>query len=221
MSLLVAGWILFALFEWDDTLAGHSVIDKLVNALFMSVTPRTAGFNSVDYALIGNDAAMLTMILMLIGGSPGSTAGGIKTTTLAVLVALGLSRLRGRRFVELRLRAIPEGSIERAVGIVLLATLVLVGSFFLLNAIQAFGLTAVEAQRQFLPIVFETISAFSTVGLSMGETAQLREPGLIVVILLMFIGRVGLLSFFAAVTLRRGRPPAYVRPAQEDLIVGA
>jgi trk system potassium uptake protein len=220
ISLLALGWVLFAFFEWDGVLAEMSIPDKLANALFMSVTPRTAGFNTIDYAQVGNDSAVLTMIFMVIGGSPGSTAGGIKTTTIAVMVALGLSRSRGRRFVELHLRAVPEGTIERAVSIVLLYTVVLVTAFFLLNSIQSFGLSSTESQAQFLPIVFEAVSAFSTVGLSMGETAALNKLGLIVVIVLMFIGRVGLLSFFAAVALRRGTPPAYLRPAQEDVMVG-
>ena len=218
--LLGAGWLLFAIFEWDDTLGPMGIVDKISNALFMSVTPRTAGFNSIDYAAIGNDSAALTMMLMLVGGSPGSMAGGIKTTTLAVLVALGMSRLRGHKFVELQLRAIPEGTIERAVGVALLAAGVLIASFFLLSSIQSWGLHAMESQQHFLPVAFETVSAFATVGLSMGETTRLHAPGLVVVIGLMFVGRVGLLAFFAAVMLRRGRAVTYTRPAQEDVIVG-
>jgi trk system potassium uptake protein len=218
--LLVAGWLLFALFEWDDTLADMSVIDKLANALYMSVTPRTAGFNTVDYAEIGNDSAMLTMMLMLVGGSPGSTAGGIKTTTFAVLVALGLSRLRGRRFVQIKDRSIPSETIDRTVGIVLLAILVLTIAFFVLSALQSAGIPASHTRAQFLPEVFETLSAFNTVGLSMGYTGELTPASRLVVIVLMFIGRVGLISFFTAVTLRRGRTTASVRMAQEDLIVG-
>jgi len=218
--LLVAGWLLFAVFEWTDTLGDLSVFDRIVNAWFLSVSPRTAGFNNVDYAAVGNDTATLTMMLMFVGGSPGSTAGGIKTTTLAVLVALGLSRIRGHRFVGLKDRAIPEGTIERTVAIVLLALLVLVASFFALSTLQSFGQTAAQSREQFLPILFEAISAFATVGLSMGETARLTTPSALVVIGLMFIGRVGLLSFFTAVTLRRSHPPAYLRPAQEDVIVG-
>jgi trk system potassium uptake protein TrkH len=218
--LLLLGWILFAVFEWTATLGSMSVLDKLTNAWFMSVTPRTAGFNTIDYAAVGNDSAALTMMLMFVGGSPGSTAGGIKTTTLAVLVAIGMSRIRDRRFVGLKDRAIPEGTIERAVGIILLAMLVLVASFFALSAIQSVGHTAAESRQEFLPIAFETVSAFSTVGLSMGETGKLRAPSELVVIGLMFIGRVGLIAFFTAVVLRRSHPPAYLRPAQEDVLVG-
>jgi trk system potassium uptake protein TrkH len=219
-ALLGAGWVLFALFEWNESLAGLSVLDKIVNALFLSVTPRTAGFNSIDYGLVGNDTASLTMMLMLIGGSPGSTAGGLKTTTLAVLVALGLSRMRGKRHVELKHRSIPEGTIERAVGIVLLAILVLAIAFFVVSAIQAAGATPAESRQAFLPTLFEVISAFATVGLSMSFTPELEAPAKLVIASLMYIGRVGLLSFFTAVTLRRARGAVTLRAAQEDVIVG-
>jgi len=218
--LLLTGTALFALFEWTDTLDSLGVPDKLVNAWFMSVTARTAGFNTVDYGAVGNDTATLTMMLAFVGGSPGSTAGGVKTTTLAVLVALGMSRLRGRKFVAIKDRAIPQGTIERAVGVVLLASLVLVGSFFALGAIESIGRTAIETRQQFLPIAFETVSAFTTLGLSMDVTPTLHPAAKPVVIGLMFVGRVGLLAFFTAITLRRALPPAYLRPAQEDVIIG-
>ncbi|MGE0871037.1 MAG: TrkH family potassium uptake protein [Kofleriaceae bacterium] len=218
--LLLAGWILFAVFEWHGTLGSMSPGDKLANAWFLSATPRSAGFANVDYSMVGNDTAALTMMLMLVGGSPGSTAGGLKTTTIAVLVALGLSRMRGKRFVGIKSRAIPAETIERTIGIILLAMLVLVTSFFLLCAIEGSGLTAETSRAQFLPLAFETVSAFSTVGLSMNLTPELAGSSKLILVGLMFIGRVGLLSFFTAIALRRSQPPAYLRPAQEDVIVG-
>jgi trk system potassium uptake protein TrkH len=136
LALLVVGWVLFAVFEWHGQLEGMSLIDRIANAWFMAVTSRTAGFNAVDYAQVGNDTAALTIMLMFVGGSPGSTAGGVKTT-IAVLVALAMSRMRGLKFVGLEARAIPQGTIERAVGILLLAMLVLTVAFFLLNAIES------------------------------------------------------------------------------------
>ncbi|MFN0252552.1 MAG: TrkH family potassium uptake protein [Kofleriaceae bacterium] len=218
--LLVAGWILFAIFEWNQVLGDLSVFDKISNAWFLSVTPRTAGFNNVDYTQVGNDTAALTMLLMFIGGSPGSTAGGIKTTTVAVLVALGLSRFRGRKYVALKERAIPPGTIERTVGIVLVAMFVLAVSFFAISAIEAVGQSAATSRTEFLPIAFEVVSAFATVGLSMNFTSELEAPSKLIVAGLMFVGRVGLFSFLAAVMLRRPQPPGFQRPAQEDLIVG-
>ena len=220
LVLLVGGAILYGIFEWPDTLANLSTVDRLSNAWFMSATARTAGFNAIDYSSLGNDSATLTMMLMFIGGSPGSTAGGIKTSTFAVLVALGLSRMRGLRFVGLKDRAIPDRTIEAAVGIVLLSMLVLVVGFFVLSAIESHGTTAVQTRQAFLPIAFETVSAFATTGLSMNLTPSLHDGSKLVVVVLMFIGRVGLLSFFAAVTMRRSLPPAYQRPAREDVIVG-
>lgn len=219
-SLLALGWILFAVFEWTDTLGHLSIPDKIINAWFMSVTPRSGGLNTVDYGMIGNDSATLTMMLMFVGGSPGSMAGGIKTTTVAVLLALGLSRIRGRRFVGLKDRAIPQGTIERTVAIVLLFMSVVIVSFFVVSAVEAAGLEATQTRDQFLPIAFETVSAFSTTGLSMGVTPHLHPASKIVLIGLMFIGRVGLFSFFTAVTLRRTVATTYLRPAQEDVIVG-
>ncbi len=218
-ALLFIGWALFAFFEWNDTLAEMSTLDRIVNAWFMSVTPRSAGFNAVDYGHIGNDSAALTTILMFIGGSPGSTAGGVRTTTIAVLVALGLSRIRGLKFVGLKQRAIPQGTVERTVGIVLLAMIIIVASFFVLSSIQSAGMTAAESREQFLPLAFETVSAFSTSGLSMNMTPHLPVAGKIVLIALMFVGRVGLYSVFTAIALKRGRTGA-LRPAQEDVIVG-
>jgi trk system potassium uptake protein len=219
-ALLAVGWILFAVFEWRDTLGAMSIPDKLVNAWFMSVMPRSGGFNTVDYGAIGNDSATLTMLLMFVGGSPGSMAGGIKTTTVAVVIALGLSRMRGQRFVGLKDRAIPDGTIERTIGVILLFVFVLVVGFFVLGAIQSAGKSALESRSEFLPMAFEVLSAFTTTGLSMNATSDLHTPSKLLLIVLMFIGRVGLFSFFTTLMLRRSQPPAFVRPAQEDVIVG-
>ena len=219
-TLLLVGWVLFAVFEWQDTLGAMSLSDKLTNAWFMSVMPRSGGFNTVDYGQIGNDSATLTMLLMFVGGSPGSMAGGIKTTTVAVIVALGMSRIRGHRFVGIKDRAIPQDTIERTIGVVLLFGFVALVSFFALGAIEGAGQAATDTRGLFLPIAFETLSAFTTTGLSMTATADLASPSKIVLIVLMFIGRVGLFSFFTALILRRAASDAYVRPAQEDVIVG-
>jgi len=163
---------------------------------------------------------MLTIMLMFVGGSPGSTAGGVKTTTLAVIVALAYSRLRGRRFVSLHSRGIPSGTLERAVSLTLLAVIVVTIAVLLLNVLHGAG-QAPDAERgQFLPLLFEAVSAFATVGLSMGATGRLGDSGHVVTILLMFIGRVGLFSFFAAMMLRGAAPRGAARPAHEDLFVG-
>jgi trk system potassium uptake protein TrkH len=217
--LLGFGTVCYAAFEWSRTLGHLGVVDRLVNAWFMSVTARTAGFNTVSYAQVGNDAAFLTILLMMIGGSPGSTAGGLKTTTLSVLVAMAASRVHAREHTSLHGRGVPEETLERAVSLTLLALAVMTVAFFALNAVMHSAIPVSEAHAVFLPLAFETVSAFATVGLSMDTTATLNAAGKLVLILLMFVGRVGLISFFSALLLRR-RPSAAFRLAQEDLVVG-
>ncbi len=219
-ALLAIGTVIYAIFEWNDALGGLRAGDRLINAWFMSVTARTAGFNAVDYGALGNDAAFATIMLMFVGGAPGSAAGGIKATTLAVLIALAWSRFRGRRFVQFHARGIPEDTIERAVSLTLLAVVVLTVAILLLNALHQTGIGHTAARVDFLPIAFEAVSALATVGLSMGMTAQLDDAGKIVLILLMFIGRVGLFSFFAAMTSRQSQIPTRVRPAVDDILIG-
>jgi trk system potassium uptake protein len=219
LALLAGGAVWYAVFEWNGVLGGLALHERVVNAWFMSVTARTAGFNSVPYGELGNASALLTILLMFVGGSPGSMAGGIKTTTLAVLVALAWSRIRSRHHVELHGRGVPLDTIERTVGIVLLATTVLVAAFFALTATTGDQALGAQAHAGFLPLAFETMSAFATVGLSMGVTSALGSASEAVVIVLMFVGRVGLLSFFSAFVVRQ-RPGADYRPAMEDLVVG-
>jgi trk system potassium uptake protein len=218
-GLLAFGTVFYLAFEWRGVLGGLPPHDQLSNAWFMSVTARTAGFNSVPYGELGNAGGFLTILLMFIGGSPGSTAGGLKTTTLAVLVGLAWSRIHARQRAAIHGRDVPAETLERTVSLTLLALLVLTVSFFLMTAITAAPASAAESREAFLPMAFEVVSAFATVGLSMGTTPELGSGGELLIIALMFIGRVGLFSFFSAVLLRRRRAPAY-RLASEDLIVG-
>jgi trk system potassium uptake protein TrkH len=218
--LLLGGTLLFSVFEWQGVLAKLGPVDRVVNAWFMSVTARTAGFNSVSYSEAGNASAYLTILLMVVGGSPGSTAGGLKTTTFMVLLALALSRIRGLRHARLHGRAIPRGTVERTVSVALLAFALMTAAVFVLSVSETRGLEPARAHQAFLPLFFEVVSAFCTTGLSMGVTSGLSGFGRLSVIALMFIGRVGPLLFFAALTLRSRSQREEVRPAQEDLIVG-
>jgi trk system potassium uptake protein TrkH len=218
--LLGGGAVLYAVFEWNGTLREMSFLDRLCNAWFMSATARTAGFNSVSYALVGNHALFLTVMLMFIGGSPGSTAGGVKTTSLAVLVAMATARINGRRHVELHQRTVPDGTIERTVSLVLVSFLVVALGAFLLDVSETGGVPLAQARQTVLPIVFETVSAFGTVGLSMDYTPTLSPMGRLLSVFLMFIGRVGPIAFFAAVSVKARALPAHTRAAREDLIVG-
>jgi trk system potassium uptake protein TrkH len=218
-ALLFFGTVFYLAFEEDGVLAGMGTAERYANAWFMSVTARTAGFNAVPYGELGPSGGLLTMMLMFVGGSPGSTAGGLKTTTLAVLIALAWSRMHSRRDVAIHGRGVPLATTERTVSLTLLALAVLTLSFFVLTATATSGVSAAEARASFLPLSFEVMSAFCTVGLSMGITPELGADGKLVLVFLMFVGRVGLFSFFSAVLLRRRHVPHY-RLASEDLIIG-
>lgn len=220
LVLLVLGTGLFALFEWKGALAGLSPINKLTNAWFMSATTRSAGFSTVPWENLRNDSAWLSVLLMIIGGSPGSTAGGIKTTAFAVLAAMALSRMRGLRHVRLHRRTIPDGTVQRTVSLAVLVFVVMTVSLFVLTSTETRHLEVAEARQAFLPLLFEAMSAFNTVGLSMSEAADMSVPGQLLLIALMFMGRVGPLAFFAALSLRAKGYTATVRPAREDVVVG-
>ncbi len=213
--LILVGWFFFAMFEWRGTLSNLAAGDKLANALFMSITSRTAGFNTIDYAQASDATNFLTIILMTIGGSPGSTAGGIKTTTFALLGLLAWSRLRSRPTATFAHRSIPEETIQRATGLFVIATAVIVLAVFGLSII---GHT-MGGESRFLELMFEAVSAFNTVGLSMGVTPELSFTARWLIILLMLLGRTGPLSIATALTVRLSRSGKY-RLAYEDVVVG-
>jgi trk system potassium uptake protein TrkH len=213
--LLGVGWLLFAFFEWHGVLARMSVVDKLCNAFFMSVTPRTAGFNTIDYGQASDSANFLTIILMMIGGSPGSTAGGMKTTTFALMGLLAWSRLRSQPTAVFAHRSIPEQTIQRATGLFVIFTGVIVVGLFCLTSISQFE----KDQQVFQALMFETVSAFNTVGLSTGITPELSHTSRWILVMLMFVGRTGPLAIASALQVnmaRRGR----FRLAYEDVVVG-
>ncbi|MCI0433763.1 MAG: potassium transporter TrkH [Gemmatimonadetes bacterium] len=220
-ALLLTGWALLATLEWRGTLAGIPPWARALNGLFMSVTARTAGFNTVDYAQVSDSSAFLTIILMFIGGAPGSTAGGVKVTTLALVFLLAWSRVRGRRTSDAWSRTVPDDTLQRAVGLFVFGFMILSVAILAYTAVSPSPLSpATPLHTRFLPNVFEATSAFGTVGLSMGATPTLTAAGQLITIVLMFLGRVGLLAFAAAIavpeTLRLGR----FRFAHEDVIVG-
>ncbi|MHB8861548.1 MAG: TrkH family potassium uptake protein [Pirellulaceae bacterium] len=214
-ALIIAGWLLFALFEWQGVLASMPMGDKFANALFMSITPRTAGFNTIDYGQASDSTNLLTIILMMIGGSPGSTAGGMKTTTFALLMLLAWSRLRSHATATFARRSIPDETIQRGTGLFVIATgIVVLGVFALTFYGDFFG-----PDHGFLARLFETVSAFNTVGLSMGITPELSAPSRWVLIVMMFAGRTGPLAIAAALIVRLAQRGKF-RLAYEDVIVG-
>lgn len=217
--LLSGGWALLSMLEWSNTLGELPIWAKLLNGLFMSVTPRTAGFNTVDYAATGDPANFVTILLMSIGGSPGSTAGGLKTTSVAILVLLAYARLRGWRFTSVQGRTVPGETVQRAVGLFVVGFVVVTAAILLYNVLQLHFLGAF-AHGRFLSYMFEAVSAFNTVGLSMGATAELGAPAKWLTIVLMYLGRVGPLTFATAIALERGRRGQGIRYAYEDVIIG-
>jgi trk system potassium uptake protein TrkH len=218
-ALIVSGGALYLILEWSVTLASMGFVDRVVNALFMSVTARTAGFNSVDYAVVSDGGNFLTILLMLVGGSPGSTAGGIKTTTLALLILLAVARLRGRDAVEVAHRMVPERTVQRAVGLMVLVLFVLTAAVFVLAAIEIGTVPHGQGRTSFIAVVFEAVSALNTVGLSMGITTDLSAFGRWIMILLMFLGRVGPMTFAASLS-RTVRTPHEVRLPSQDVLIG-
>ncbi len=195
-ALLIAGGaILFAFLERDSLAKIDSVSARILVPIFQSVTSRTAGFNTADIGALGDAALAFIIFLMFVGASPGSCGGGVKTTTLALLWAFAASRIKRMRRVTMFRRSIPEDAVDRSVALVVIATglLALVVFMLLQGGLAASGTG--QERRTFLALLFETVSAFGTVGLSTGVTPFLSTWGKAWIILTMIIGRVGVLSF--------------------------
>ena len=212
LALALVGSASLAALEWRNpaTLAALPVEARPLAAAFQALTPRTAGFDALDVSGYRTSTVLLTMGLMIVGGNPGSTAGGLKTTTLAVLVLAALSAARGRQRVSAFGRTIGSETITKAAVLVTLAALSLgLASTLLAHTDGALG--ALELQ-------FEAISAFATVGLSLGITSELSTAGRVTLIALMFVGRVGLLT--VALALAAGERAPAARYPHEDVVVG-
>ncbi|WP_159790624.1 TrkH family potassium uptake protein [Sodalinema gerasimenkoae] len=212
LMLLIVGFFGFFVSELynPNTLLGLSWPNKLLAAWFQSVTIRTAGFNSIDVGGMTTAGLFLTIALMFIGASPGSTGGGIKTTTFRVLITCTKSVLQGRENAVIYERRIPIELIMKAVAVA-------VGSISVVT-LSTIILAISEPNLEFIGIFFETISAFATVGLSTGITSQFSIFGALVITLLMYAGRVGILILMAAL-LGDPKPSALEYP-DEDLLVG-
>lgn len=208
-GLVVAGWLLYALLEWDASLAGLAPGHKLVNSLFQSVTARTAGFNSV--AMTITPAALLVLCgLMFVGASPGSTGGGVKTTTAAAALAAVRATVRGGVPATLFDRELPRDVVDRSLAITVAAALTVGGGLLALALTEAQPLDR---------LFFEVVSAVGTVGLSLGATAELTTPGKLIVAVLMLAGRVGPLTLALVLAARSAGAPVHRRP-RASMMVG-
>jgi trk system potassium uptake protein TrkH len=211
--LIVAGTLFFLIQERANTLAGLPAGTRWVCALFQSITPRTAGFNIVPMGQIHEHTRFLTILLMLVGGSPGSAAGGVKTTTLAVLIATVVSLCQGHRETVLFGRTLPHAVVrESLVIITLFGTLILTAYGLLLWT--EMPLRPGDASALF----FETVSASATVGLSIDRTPSLSAAGRCVMIFCMVAGRLGPLTLAHLIGTRDREP--LIRYPTEDLVVG-
>ncbi|HSB70565.1 MAG TPA: TrkH family potassium uptake protein [Candidatus Methylomirabilis sp.] len=208
--LIAAGTLLILLFEWANTLAPFSSSGKLLAAYFTAVTPRTAGFNTLDTAALRPATQFLIVILMFIGASPGSTGGGIKTTTFGLLAASVFSQSRGKEDTEIFRRRIPTEQVTKALAVTLLSGCLVTVVTLLLNLSEATG---------FLRVLFEVVSAFGTVGLSMGLTTHLTRLGRLLIIGTMFSGRVGPLTAMIALT-QSARPKNHLRRVEDRVLIG-
>lgn len=184
--LILGGTILICATEWGKGLEPLSGWWKIWNAFFQSVTPRTAGFNTVDLSGFSSMGVFILCILMIIGASPGSTGGGVKTTTFAVLFLSACNFMKGRKDTVIWNRTIHNENILRSLSIVIMYLVTIFMASLFISLIEPFS---------FREIIFEVISALGTVGLSMGITPLLSDPSKIVLIFLMFWGRVGVLTF--------------------------
>jgi trk system potassium uptake protein len=207
--LLFVGTVFFFLFERDHTLQGMELSGKIAHSFFGSVTPRTAGFNSVNMGQLSIATVVMTIFLMWVGASPVSTGGGIKTSTFAIAILNAFRIARVKNHIEFHRREIHERSVDRAFAIIILSIVILgCGSLIMY---------LIEPDKGALRILFECVSAFGTVGLSMGITPLLTDLSKVLLVLLMYMGRMGILTLLFAV-FRRTKTSVYRYPKETILI---
>lgn len=212
ISLIVGGAILMFLFEFNNpgTMKNMSFKGKILSSIFASVTPRTAGFNSISTADMSMAGRFLTIILMFIGGSPGSTAGGIKTTTAAILLMTIVSIIKGREDTEISKKKIPKDLVYKAFALSTLALTLVIGVTMILS------ITEVGASFEY--ILYEVTSAFGTVGITLGLTTKLSFIGKILIILTMYCGRVGPMTVILA--LANKKSSSSIKYPEDKILVG-
>ncbi len=207
--LLVGGMIAYFMAEYKISMAGFTVPERLLASWFQSVTTRTAGFNTIDLSRLSSASILISLVLMFIGASPGSTGGGIKTTTFAVLILSLTSMLKGKKDLSTFNRKISLDNYREATSLITLAAVLVITVIFILMLIEPFS---------FEKIAFEAFSAFGTVGLSMGITSSLSFPGKLLITLLMYIGRIGPLTIIYALSISRRQ--TNIEFAEEKIAIG-
>ena len=209
--LVVVGVLSVALMEWTKpgTLGGEPANTRAAMSVFQGVTPRTAGFATVDYAEMRDPTLVVQALLMFIGTAPTSTGGGVKVTTVALVFLIVLSQVRGQDRITLFWRELPRALVSKALAVLALSTVLIVLGTLTIMISDGLAL---------LPALFEITSAFGTTGLSLDVTPKLSPFGKVFVAVIMFLGRVGPITFIVAMTARQ-RPMPYKYP-QEDIAIG-
>ncbi len=215
LILLLAGTLFYWLTERanPETLAGVPEGEKILNAFFQSVTMRTAGFNSFDLSRLRDGSKLFSSLLMLIGASPASTGGGIKTTTMAALALLMLSVVRGESQVNISRRRLPDDILRRALAVVVLFVTILLTGTLVISLLE-------DGRFPLEDVLFEASSAMGTVGVSAIGTPNLRPVSRAVLLPMMFLGRVGPLTLAVAVAKRQGKTRSVSRYPEEKIMIG-
>jgi len=207
--LLTVGTLILLAFEWNHAFAGMSIAEKCTHAFFNAACPRTAGFSSVDFSLFGIQSILIYILLMWIGGGAQSTAGGIKVNAFAVVVLNLAAVIRGSQRVEVHGRELAHDSIRRSNATVVMSLIILFVSIFLLSWL--------EPTLPLLSLTFEAVSALSTVGSSLNLTPLLQESSKLVIVVLMFVGRVGLITMMLGI-VKQKKNTKYKYPSDNIII---
>ena len=206
--LTVIPFVMFFIFEYDHAFKGMDFFDRILNSLFQTVTPRTAGFSGIDMTTLSEPGGMLTIVLMFIGGNPGSTAGGVKTTTIAVILLSTVAYLQEDNNVTVFKKRIEDKMVRRACAIAFIYFMMIFAASLVISWIEPLNLREV---------LFEVVSAVATVGLSMNVTATLSAASKVIVIVLMYAGRIGALTFIMLLS-KRNKTAILKRPTGKIMI---
>lgn len=211
--LMVFGFIFFLVVEFrnPNTLGAMGIKDKIIAAMFQSVTTRTAGFNTIDLTGLTDTSKFMTIIFMFIGGSPAGTAGGVKTVTMGVIFLAVVSVIKGKEHTEAFNRTLPRDVIRRALAVIIISLSLVITVTMILSLSEA---------GDFMKVFFESASAFATVGLSLNFTAQLSLLGKVIIAITMFIGRLGPVTMVFAFSMRKNKNRGQVKKPEEKVMVG-
>jgi trk system potassium uptake protein TrkH len=218
IALILVGFVFFLMIEGSNpaTLGTMGFKEKLLGSMFQSVTTRTAGFNTIILPNMNDASKFMTIILMFIGGSPAGTAGGIKTVTFGVIFLAVVSVTKGREDVEAFNKRVTWDIVKRALAVMIISITVVISTTMLLSITEV----AIAHQFLFMDVFFEAVSAFATVGLSLGITPYLSTLGKLIICLTMFIGRLGPVTMMVAFSLRDKKHKSTIRKPEEKILVG-